>query len=1289
MRKKISIWLTGVVVISIFSGIIFVMSPESKEHDSGVEHEENPIKMQRARTEYFFNLMRDPATNAIPKNIRNRELKYSHSLPTRRNIQFRRKNSGATISSVPNISWTFSGPNDVGGRTRALAIDQRDPNVIIAGGASGGIWKSTDGGNTWQMKTSPSQNMSVTWVAQDPTNPDTWYYASGEYFSSSTADRGNTASYFGTGLFKSIDNGDTWSRLSATKDTDTSWNSPFDFISRIVVSPVNGDIFFASNAIGIYRSTDGGNSFERVLGSFGGYRFTDITVNKNGRLLAVLSENKAGGTQSKSPGIYSSTDNGTSWTDITPSNFPSTHDRSFAAFAPSAPDTAYVFTYEGSGSDSNEQISFFMLNMKDKSKDEDRSANLPDFGGKTGYVTTQHNYDMVVAVKPDNPDFVIIGGTNLFRSTDGFKTKPSGGYDNTSASQKDKFWIGGYSNSNTSYAKYSNHHPDQHVIAFDPDNPGRVWSGHDGGISVTNDITASSVSWSSKDQGYDVTQFYSVALPAGAADNRLMGGAQDNGTPFFKINLSGDLKQNTASTDESSGDGGYAFFTNNYVFVSSQNGSIRRFSVDNSGNFSGVTFDVQPSGASNQLFIHPYTVDPNADSVMFYPDGTTMWRNTSMDQSSVQSSWHSFTAVTGGNNHFISALAMTTSPANVLYYAASSLSSTNSAPKIYRLDNASSSTSPVDVSPIGPPDGAYVQRLAVNPQDGNEVIAVMSNYNITGLYHTTDGGNSWQAIEGNLKGDNTNPGPSLRGATILPTGSGTLYLIGTSTGIYSTQSLNGSSTQWAKESPNLIGYSIVEQVTSRTSDGLIAVGTHGRGIFLGSSNSQKPSAPQNLTITENNSDVDLSWNAENNISKYYIYRGTDSNNLVKYDSVTTSSTSSYIDTDTQQESYYYQVSAVNSSGIEGTASELAAIYRQGLNIDSNWQLVGSPVASSDIQKSNGIQIVGFSGAYQASGTIDLNKGYWVKSTSSSLISYDGPAQTNVAISLDRGWNMIGGIADTISTTNVSDPNGILSSSTFYRYNNGSYSMASAIKPSGGYWVHADKAGNIRLTLSGSTAKQSPLAERNLSNIDRIVFQRGLAVQSFYVSNGVVQDRERKIFQMPPLAPDPILDVRTPDGYQLARGEKTKLKLTTDSYPVNVSMATNSTSHYLIKAVAGQDTLYYPLSYGKKAEIQHSYDQLSLLRGTGSEMVTQNKLLSNYPNPFNPTTQIRYELSSKTRVRVEVFDVLGRRVRTLVHKEQPSGKYKVQFDGSHLSSGIYFIHLKAGSVSKIQKMTLIK
>ena len=96
---------------------------------------------------------------------------------------------------------------------------------------------------------------------------------------------------------------------------------------------------------------------------------------------------------------------------------------------------------------------------------------------------------------------------------------------------------------------------------------------------------------------------------------------------------------------------------------------------------------------------------------------------------------------------------------------------------------------------------------------------------------------------------------------------------------------------------------------------------------------------------------------------------------------------------------------------------------------------------------------------------------------------------------------------------------------------------------------------------------------------------------------------------------------------------------------------------------------------------------------GSEQLTDGvkafSLSNNYPNPFNPTTTINYQIPELSFVTLKVFDVLGSEIATLVNEENPSGRYKAEFDATDLPSGIYFYRLQAGSFVETKKMMLLK
>lgn len=1294
MRDRYLSWIRW-IALSILSTVIIVILWDFEE--SGIEkegyseREEASIETKKARADYFYDLLRDPASGRIPPRIRSRELSFSRSLPVRRGDQIRMKSSSGTGGSrTMSLSWQSPGPKGLGGRTRALAIDQRNSDIIIAGGVSGGIWKSTDGGNSWQMKTEPTQNMSVTNLAQDPTSPDTWYYSSGEYSGNSAGASG--ASYYGTGIFKSTDNGESWSRLAATEDTDTGFTSPYDYVNRIQVSPATGSVFFSSNAIGLYRSTDGGTSFSLIKGGINEHVWTDFDIDSNGNIIAILSSESF--TTGGSPGIFYSRDDGDTWTEITPADFPSGHDRSVISFAPSDTSTVYVFS-EKSGSSTNQGISFFKLDLANNTS-EDRSANIPDFGSPVGEMNLQGGYNMVISVKPDDPDFVLVGGTNLYRSTDGFATKPSGGYDNSDTQQKEKYWIGGYARANN-VSQYPNHHPDQHVIAWDPNDPNTAWSGNDGGLSSTSDITAVPVNWTDKDNGYVTGQFYTVAIPSAADDDRIMGGTQDNGTPYFRINDSN--QQATTLSDVSSGDGAYAHWGTNYAYVSTQNGKVERLKIENDGDLtrSSTWSDVYPSGAANQLFIHPYAVDPNDEGIMYYPGGREMWRNTTVDEipnynyGGTSNGWNSFTAVSG-SGYTITALAISDKePAERLYYGAYSSSGS---PKIYRLDNATTSTDSVNISISGASSGAYIHDIAVNPYNGDEAIVVMSNYNIVGLYHTSDGGQTWTAIEGNLEGSSSDPGPSIRNAIILPTGSGTVYFVGTSTGVYSTSSLDGSNTSWARESAQGIGYSVSEYITSRPTDGKIAVGTHGRGIFLAdvsvsrTGDGKVPAAPANVVASKSGSDNVISWdaNSETDLLKYYIYRGDDSDNLQQYASVDASQ-QSYTDSNLGGKSRFYAVTAYDIEDNESPESGKVAIFEHTVSLDENWQLIGSPLANSLSPSNSDIKLFSFGSLYEKSSSIEGQKGYWAKSLSPDNVTFSGSARISSTISLRAGWNLVSGIADTIAVSTIEDPNGILSNSDTYQYKSGSYQAVTDLIPGKGYWIHADKSGDITMSINSSAAKYQ--TERPKADYDRLVFGSGSRSQQFLISSEKVSSNVRNKYRMPPLAPSPIIDVRTIDGFRLADSGEEELQLNVADFPLKVTLTGDASGSYQLLGINSRDTTSYKLYPNRTVNILKSSNRWMLKTLSANEQITEHKLLPNYPNPFNPTTTIRYQLASQEKVQIEVFNVLGRRVATLVNGQKASGMHEVRFNASDLSSGLYFVKIQAGAFHDIQKLTLIK
>ena len=442
-KKNELILLFSVFSLAFLAFIVFSSNDNSVklERIRSTSSPKSGIEGKKERAEYFYRLLADPQTKEIPKNIRAKELLFAKKLNEK-------SNSINKTANVEALSWKEAGPIDVGGRTRALAVDVNNPNIIIAGGASGGIWKSTDKGATWNMKSTNTQVLSVTCIAQDTRSGQSniWYYAAGEFLGSG-GDQGSTHRISGAGIYKSVDNGETWNIIASTQDAnETSWDSYFDYVENIIVSPVTGSLFLTSQGMGILRSTDGGNNYTHILGGINEHIFSDIDIASNGNMVAVISSPFQGTTASNQPGIYKSTNDGTNWTSITPNSFPTDHQRSVVQIAPSNPNTACVLTFTGSFiSEKYDDVRFHKINVSNGTS-EDRSANMPNFGQDfNDFINTQNNYNIVMAIKPDDENFVVIGATSLFRSTNGFSSKPS---------NEKLDWIGGIPSPTSNARRY-------------------------------------------------------------------------------------------------------------------------------------------------------------------------------------------------------------------------------------------------------------------------------------------------------------------------------------------------------------------------------------------------------------------------------------------------------------------------------------------------------------------------------------------------------------------------------------------------------------------------------------------------------------------------------------------------------------------------------------------------------------------------------------------------------------------------------------------------------------------
>lgn len=843
--KKIRLSIAVVLILALGGGVYQLferdVAPEYAEEEGGIVPQNGirvPIKSDAGvgedpsgRMQYEWMRLRNPETGRIPAGIRAKEMSFAKTIPTR---EFLSKNG------QPPLSWTARGPIEIGGRTRALGIDVRNPEIINAGGVSGGMWRSTDGGASWTKTTLPSQHHSVTTLVQDPRpgHQDEWYYGSGEFIGNSASAPG--APYMGAGLYRSTDNGETWevTAFEAAGD-DPGFNYAYDAFFNLAIDPTNTtelELYAATYGL-IYRYD--GITREPLLvdESQALSSFSDVAVTDGGVVYAALSSDGGNG------GLWRSAD-GENWTEMTPQGWPSVFNRTVIGIAPSNQDIVYFIGHTpGTGATGH---SLWRYDASDGSW-VNRTSNLPDaeqfdvrdnFPDDLGEFNSQNGYDLIISVKPDNPEIVFIGGTNLYRSTDGFATA-----ENTA-------WIAGY---HPTQFIYPNHHPDLHAVAYNPTNPNQMLTGSDGGVHLTlnnmaSQSTSTPVSWTPLNSGYRTTQFYSVAVDESAAGNDIIvGGMQDNGTVF--------TNEETGTMpwvgDIFGGDGAFADIADGqeYFYVSAQNAQIYRLRISSEGDVLQATrVDPTESEFGAGLFVTPFHLDPNDQAVMYLGGGTALYRNDNLlaipagNSDETNTNWTRLEN-TAGEGLVVTAVtptAMTPSSTRV-YYATNDAAANQSS--ILRIDDAQTGQpTPVDVTlrtgtnPM--PQGGYVSSIAAHPDDPHRVMVTFSNYEVRSLYYSDDAGATWSYVSGNLEEnvDGSGGGPSTRWAQMLPVSGGTMYFVGTSTGLYSTTELAGMATEWIQEGAGSIGNVVVDMIDIRTADNLVVAATHGNGIYSAEAN---------------------------------------------------------------------------------------------------------------------------------------------------------------------------------------------------------------------------------------------------------------------------------------------------------------------------------------------------------------------------------------------------------------------------------------------------------------------
>ncbi len=760
-----------------------------------VQNEEtaSPDQPDMAAYQEFIKTL-DPALGYVPVKRLWKAYEYTTALLNRQKT---------SREYEPSIQWEGTGAN-MGGRTRTIMFDPNDSthNKVWAGGVTGGLWFTNDITNldsTWIPIGDFWSNLAVSCMAYDPNNTQTFYVGTGEAQTARVIYR--KSSGLGAGIFKTTDGGASWELLDST--------AKFEYITGIAVRDEDGtSAVYACVASGtyqgadheslpsdgVYRSTDGGQTWQQVLPDIpdtdSPYTPADIEIAANGRIFVGTMENLDG--LGGATVLFSDSGLPGSWTvyshynDVISGeslyNIPA---RTIVAVAPSDPNRVYAQFAAGYVD------GFTYYRGRYIAQSQDGGATWTPVPKPDDAWSTLAWHAFILQVDPTDPDVIFTGGLDLWKS------ETAGAVWRRVSDWSLMYWGGG-----DEYV-----HADQHDIRYKPGSPSTAIFCSDGGVFLTLTADQTNPVFIERNQGYNTLQYYSCAIHPLAGAGYALGGLQDNGTlkfhgPPLDIN---DMIHG--------GDGAFCFWDENEPLIYISSHYYNRYRVWSNGE--SVYFEDNPSGN----FISPADYDYS---------NNILYSNAVGAFGSSKNKLYRLTGIP--SNPFSQILSIGTDsdvPFSTVSYSPFSPEGTSTlfvgteAGKLYKVTNAESFPESVE---IGSPDfpTAFLSCVAVGESEDN-LLVTFSNYGVSSVWLTTDGGDTWVEKESNL------PDMPVRWAIFHPENNGQV-LLATETGVWATNTLNEDETEWAPATEGMANVR-VDMLRLRKADNTVLAATHGRGLF--------------------------------------------------------------------------------------------------------------------------------------------------------------------------------------------------------------------------------------------------------------------------------------------------------------------------------------------------------------------------------------------------------------------------------------------------------------------------
>ncbi len=751
-----------------------------------------------------------------------------------------------------DLSWRQIPSREMAGRTRTLMIDPNDKNRLWIGTATGGMWYNPDFRNngSWVPVSDDWQSMSISSLAYDPVDPKTFYAGTGESFTSVPIYRESSSS--GVGIYKTTDGGSTWQLLAST--------AGFDYINDLIVREENGKgviyaavasgtyqgrLFASEPSDGLYRSEDGGNSWTQVLPDVAGesysYAVADIELTEGGELYVGTMRNlelKGGGTILRSA-------NGTDWVvyNALANNITSTPGTDNIVpgrvILQSGKDVVYAI---GTGATVNafghyrDSPEFTQIYQQEGSGTWER---IPDPFQLNGVLWSNIPWHaLAMGVDPSNGKDLIIGALDMYAIEE--PTSTAGILD----WQKLSDWsvsynIQGYlkqlnpagTNVDSLYNRYV--HGDVHIIHFFEETD-EVLMATDGGIYYSSNISArnsdtevsSPLAFTDLNNGLNTMQFYTVALNPESGNDEVLAGAQDNHTVTTEagfISIEGGIGY---------GDGAYCFFDKDdpELRITSAQANFYNVFLDQQ-----IYFTPLPRGGT---FINPAEYDDRSNLLYTniatdggvqqlyevlkgrYLDTLIVLNvNKYLRKPDLGRDTVSVIALGTGTQAAFSALKV--SPWEPADNATMVLG--NQLGDIYRVTGLPNAPVAEQIDNSQLPVG-YVSSVDLGATS-DHILVTLSNYGVESVWFTADGGENWTNLERNL------PDLPVRYGLFNPNDHNKI-VIATERGIWGLEDRRDPNAEWVSYNESFPNVR-VDMIKVRQADSVIVAATHGRGLFLG------------------------------------------------------------------------------------------------------------------------------------------------------------------------------------------------------------------------------------------------------------------------------------------------------------------------------------------------------------------------------------------------------------------------------------------------------------------------